>query len=69
MLVFHLIEARMEGKLSTTVPAARAKIPGGWRVALVSGTLNSHTAVCFVPDPEHLWDGSSLPGPATERAE
>jgi hypothetical protein len=47
---------------------ARARVPGGWLVAVVSGTVNSHTAVCFVPDPEHRWDGSSLPEPATEQA-
>ncbi len=68
MLVFHAIEARMEGKLFATVPVARAKIPGGWLVALVSGTVNSHTAVCFVPDPEHRWEGSSLLEPAKEQA-
>lgn len=31
----------------------RAKIPGGWLV--------KRNAVSFVPDPEHRWDGSSLP--------
>jgi hypothetical protein len=58
----------MEGKLTATLPMARAKVPGGWLVAVVSGTVNSHTAVCFVPDPEHRWDGSSLPEPATAQA-
>jgi hypothetical protein len=68
MITFHPIEARMGGKFFATVPMARAKVPGGWLVALVSGTVNSHTAVCFVPDPEHRWDGSFLPEPATEQA-
>jgi hypothetical protein len=68
MIAFHPIEARMEGKLFATVPMARAKVSGGWLVALMSGTVNSHTAVCFVPDPEHRWDGSSLPEPAQEQA-
>jgi hypothetical protein len=68
MVVFHPIAARMEGRLSATVPMARAKIPGGWLVAVVSGTVNAHTAVCFVPDPEHRWDGTSFPEPAQQRA-
>jgi len=33
--------------------AARAKVPGGWLVALGTG-------VAFYPDPEHAWDGQSL---------
>jgi hypothetical protein len=61
MLTFLPIEARMEGMVKMTVPLARVRVPGGWLVAVVSGTINSHTAVCFVPDPEHRWDGSSLP--------
>ena len=24
-------------------------------------TVNAQTTLCFVPDPEHRWDGSSLP--------
>jgi hypothetical protein len=32
----------------------RAKIPGGWLVSFSDG-------LTFVPDPEHRWDGSSLP--------
>jgi hypothetical protein len=32
----------------------RAKIPGGWLVG------NGQTVLCFVPDPEHRWDGSSI---------
>jgi hypothetical protein len=33
--------------------AARAKVPGGWLVALGSG-------VTFYPDPEHSWNGESI---------
>ena len=36
----------------------RAKIPGGWLVALRTDEAES---VCFVPDPAHAWDGGSLP--------
>ena len=32
----------------------RAKVPGGWLVALAGAS------VTFYPDPEHLWDGSSV---------
>jgi hypothetical protein len=33
----------------------RCKVPGGWFV-IVYGS-----GVTFYPDPEHKWDGSSLP--------
>ncbi|MEK7405569.1 MAG: hypothetical protein AAB225_10720 [Acidobacteriota bacterium] len=33
----------------------RAKVPGGWLVAI------SPDALAFYPDPEHAWDGTSLP--------
>ena len=33
----------------------RAKVPGGWLVAAIE------TGMTFYPDPQHLWDGSSLP--------
>jgi hypothetical protein len=33
--------------------AARAKVPGGWLIALGTG-------VTFYPDPEHSWNGESL---------
>lgn len=33
---------------------ARSKIPGGWLVQCMGG-------LAFVPDPEHKWDGNSLP--------
>ena len=32
----------------------RAKVPGGWLVRV-------DLSVTFYPDPEHKWDGSSLP--------
>lgn len=33
----------------------RCKVPGGWLV-IVYGS-----GMAFYPDPEHKWDGSSLP--------
>ncbi len=32
----------------------RAKVEGGWFVNFNGGTF-------FYPDPQHIWDGSSLP--------
>jgi hypothetical protein len=34
---------------------SRAKVPGGWLV-LINGS-----AAAFYPDPEHAWDGKTLP--------
>jgi hypothetical protein len=36
----------------------RAKVPGGWLVALLYAEGSGFT---FYPDPEHKWDGSYLP--------
>ncbi len=40
------------------VAAQRAKVPGGWLVAI---SLTYGAGVTFYPDPDHLWDGNSLP--------
>ncbi len=45
----------------------RAKVPGGWLVvtALITGG-----GMTFYPDPEHRWDGSSLPSaPAQQQTD
>lgn len=52
----------------------RAKVPGGWFVLLDGSQTNAHhnqaydyktedpaIAAFFYPDPEHRWDGKSLP--------
>jgi len=44
---------------STISRYERAKIPGGWLVTVLSRELPS--GITFVPDPEHKWDGNSLP--------
>jgi hypothetical protein len=69
MLVFEPIKASWEGGLfNSQVPSfGRARIPGGWLVALISGTVSAQWTLCFVPDPEHRWDGSSLPETTLER--
>lgn len=48
----------------------RAKVPGGWIVRLYEDNqisdgglpyINAIThSITFIPDPKHLWDGSSL---------
>jgi hypothetical protein len=38
---------------------SRAKIPGGW---LLIAMTNSGGGLTFYSDPQHKWDGSSLPG-------
>lgn len=50
-LVFETLDVRSQGQVSIY----RAPVPGGWLVASQSGAL------AFVPDPEHTWDGASVP--------
>ena len=40
-------------RLDSEVALQRAKVPGGWLVAL-------NASVTFYPDPKHRWDGSSV---------
>ncbi|MGC9972158.1 MAG: hypothetical protein ABSE56_16380 [Bryobacteraceae bacterium] len=40
--------------LRSNPAALRAKVPGGWLVTVYS-------SVAFYPDPDHVWDGTSLP--------
>ncbi len=40
--------------LNSTQPCCRAKIPGGW-------LISAGGALAWYPDPEHAWDGASLP--------
>jgi hypothetical protein len=56
MLTFEQIQSRSLTEKFGVLPnqASRAKIPGGWLVA-------THNGLCFVPDPEHRWNGNSLP--------
>ncbi len=53
-LTFELLPNRIACN-SATFAIYRAKIPGGWLIAL---RPNDHLA--FIPDPQHEWDGSSL---------
>lgn len=54
-------EMREKGILNMNSPAPytlRAKVPGGWFVCTDRLTAGG---TFFYPDPEHTWDGSSLP--------
>jgi len=42
-----------------TMKTWRAKIPGGWLVRWAFGV--NAAGPTFVPDPQHLWDGHSVP--------
>jgi hypothetical protein len=55
MLRFEDVLTNFTGQSSPSV--RRAKVPGGWLVIIAYGEWG----ICFVPDPEHKWDGSSLP--------
>ena len=46
-------ELEMKGWKGTIL--LRAKVPGGWLMGIVGGGMT------FVPDPDHKWDGDSLP--------
>ena len=61
MLTFVDVKAqttRSDGSEPVEIPIDRAKIPGGW---LVRSSTFEGPAMAFVPDPNHAWDGSSLP--------
>jgi hypothetical protein len=61
-LHFEPLEAtgipRRSFRLHHPVCLFRAKVPGGWLV-LNEGAIGHD--LCFVPDPEHRWNGESLP--------
>ncbi len=58
-LVFTNLNPKGHAFAPTPSSLSRTKIPGGW---LVYGTTSAaETFLVFVPDPEHQWDGSSLP--------
>jgi hypothetical protein len=49
-----------EWKSAAPRNVSRAKIPGGWLVGVESGNVRAW-GLTFVPDPNHEWDGGSLP--------
>jgi len=48
-------------KSSYQVIVSRAKVPGGWLVLVRGGGADEALGLTFYPDPEHKWDGNSLP--------
>ena len=59
VLKWEKIECEMKDKksfLGNLTGMLRAKVPGGWFVKTAS-----EEGPFFYPDPEHAWDGSSLP--------
>ena len=49
-----------DGVLDSKYMTERAKIPGGWLVISQFYIGGAH-GLAFVPDPNHIWDGGSLP--------
>ncbi len=45
------------GFFSMVSQMLRAKVPGGWFIQIKDASNSGF----FYPDPEHTWDGSSLP--------
>ena len=59
LLKWEAIKCEMKEKSFLTIginSMLRAKVPGGWLIQIENGD-----SAFFYPDPEHLWDGSSLP--------
>jgi hypothetical protein len=55
MLTFEEIQSQSLTRKFGALPhqLSRAKILGGWLVETPNG-------LCFIPDPEHRWNGNSL---------
>ena len=45
--------------INATMNVTRAKVPGGWLVAVEAWGGGSY-AITFYPDPKHEWDGGSI---------
>ncbi len=61
MLIWEEVKCEQKEKsfLSQGMPSMwRTKVPGGWLVRIMDGAADG---AFFYPDPEHVWDGSSLP--------
>ena len=49
-----------DGFLDSRYLTERAKVPGGWLVIAQFKIGGSH-GLTFLPDPNHQWDGGTLP--------
>ncbi len=63
MLTFEKIpiDLAREEKLKGFEEIFRARVPGGWLVVLKQGAAEQLGGICFVPDPDHEWNGLSNP--------
>jgi hypothetical protein len=68
-LAWEKLDGEIGGK-KTNSKIWRTKIPGGWLVRMhstkeevseQSGTSWAYGGLTFLPDPDHKWDGNSLP--------
>ena len=60
-LIWETVKSELmeQGFFAASPPLIRrAKVPGGWFVQVSAGV---GIGAFFYPDPEHTWDGSSLP--------
>ncbi|MBI3921726.1 MAG: hypothetical protein HY318_09945 [Armatimonadetes bacterium] len=75
--ILHWEELVNEGDMDmrevfTGLRTCRTKVPGGWLVALVKcdrDYRHQRPSITFVADPEHSWEGGSLPGPQRARGD
>jgi hypothetical protein len=58
-LTFTNLNPRKQGYAPTPSSLSRAKVSGGW--LLYATTAGDAASLVFVPDPNHEWDGASLP--------
>jgi len=71
-LIFEPLDAVRGGPTHDPMEVTRARVPGGWLVALTNGHIAGEypglaapinaTGITFVPDPEHRWTGASHNG-------
>ncbi|MEO1094288.1 MAG: hypothetical protein AAFX01_05255 [Cyanobacteria bacterium J06638_28] len=60
MVAFYWEKLDCQNQPTGGLGAWRAKVPGGWIVAIRCGG-GEGGGVTFYPDPYHQWDGGSLP--------
>ena len=58
-LVFETLNTPQVKIFPSTPSVYRAKTSGGWLMFMSAGV--GKTGATFVPDPNHEWDGSSMP--------
>jgi hypothetical protein len=52
------VEGKKPSRFLSTAKGYRAKVPGGWLVYLAD---REGVGLTFYPDPDHKWDGGTLP--------